>query len=72
MPVKMMEQFILDIIFKQIEEKKFIRRCHQGEIMFDKSSNFLWWLWWVDEGKVVDVVDLHFSRAFDAVSHNIL
>jgi len=27
---------------------------------------------WVDEGRTVDVAHFEFSKAFDAVSHNIL
>lgn len=27
---------------------------------------------WVDERKAVDVVHLHFNKAFDTASHNIL
>jgi len=72
-----MEQFILDAIIKQVEEKKVIRSSQHG---FTKGKSRLTNLiafyngmtGWVDEGRAVDVVYLDFSKAFDTVSHNIL
>jgi len=72
-----MEQLILDVTFKQVEEKKVIRSSQHG---FTKGKSCLTNLIafydgmtsWVDEGRAVDVVYLYFSKAFDTVSHNIL
>jgi len=74
---KMMEQLILEVIIKQVEEKKVIRSSQHG---FTKGKSCLINLiafydgmtGWVDEGRAVDVVYLNFSKAFDTVSHNIL
>jgi len=76
-PGKVTEQLILDVIIKQVEEKKVIRSCQHG---FTKGKSSLTNLItsydgmasWVDEGGAVDVVYLEFSKAFDTVSHNIL
>jgi len=76
-PGKMMEQLILEVIIKQVEEKKVIRRSQHG---FTKGKSCLTNLIvfydgvtvWVDEGRAVDVVYLDFSKASDMVSHNIL
>jgi len=76
-PVKMMEHFILEVIIKQVEEKKVVRSSQHG---FTKGKSCLTNLiafydgmtGWVDEGRAVDVVYLDFSKAFDTVSHNIL
>jgi len=76
-PGKVMEQFILDIISKQVEEKKVIRSSQHG---FTKGKSCLTNLIalcdsvtsWVDEGRTVDVVYLDFSKAFNTVSHNTL
>jgi len=73
----MMEQLILDVIIKQVEEKKVIRSSQHG---FTKGKSCLTNLvafydamtGWVDEGRAVVVVYLDFSKAFDTVSHNIL
>jgi len=73
----MMEQLILEVIIKQVEEKKVIRSSQHG---FTKGRSCLTNLiafyngmtGWVDEGRAVDVVYLDFSKAFDTVSHNIL
>jgi len=76
-PGKVMEQLILDVISKQVEEKKVIRCSHHG---FTKGKSCLTNLiafydgvtGWVDEVRAVDVAYLDFSKAFSTVSHNIL
>jgi len=76
-PGKVMEQLILEVINKQVQEKKFIRSSQHG---FTKGKSCLTNLiafydgmtGWVDEGRTVDVVYLDFSKAFNAASHNIL
>jgi len=73
----MMEQLILEVIIKQVEEKKVIRSSQHG---FTKGKSCLTNLiafydgmtGWVDEGRVVDVVYIDCREAFDTVSHNIL
>jgi len=76
-PGKVMEQLIMDVISKQVEEKKVIRNsqhgftkgksCPTNLIAFYDSMTS-----WVEEGRAVDVVYLDFSKAFDTVSCNIL
>jgi len=71
-----MEQLILEVINKQVEEKKIIRSsqygftkgksCSTNMIAFYDGTTSS-----VDEGRAVDVVYLDFSEAFDTVSHNI-
>ncbi|GAB0179180.1 mitochondrial enolase superfamily member 1 [Grus japonensis] len=75
-PAKMMEQLILGVINKLMEEKVM----ESGQHRFSKGKSCLTNLIafyggmtsWVDEGRAVDVVYLDFSKAFDTVSHNIL
>ena len=72
----MMEQLILEVINKQVEEKKVISSQHG----FTKGKSCLTNLialydgmtGRVDEGRAVDVVYLDVSKAFDTVSYNIL
>ncbi|PKU46837.1 rna-directed dna polymerase from mobile element jockey- hypothetical protein [Limosa lapponica baueri] len=76
-PGKMMKQLALGVISKHVEEKKAIRSCQHR---FTKEKSCLTKLiafyngmtGWIDEGRVVDVVYLDFSKAFDTVSHSIL
>jgi len=71
-----MEQFVLDAISKQLEEKKVIssqhgftkrKSCLTNLIASYDSSTGL-----VDVGRAVNVIYLDFSKAFDTVSHSIL
>ncbi|PKU40853.1 rna-directed dna polymerase from mobile element jockey-like [Limosa lapponica baueri] len=72
-----MEWLVLGVISKHLEEKKAIRSSQHG---FTKGKSCLTNLiafydgmtGWMDEGRVVDVVSLDFSDAFDTVSHSIL
>ena len=72
-----MEQLILEVINKQVEEKKVIRSS-QHEFTKGKSClpNLIAFYddmtGWVDEGRAVDVFYLDFSKDFDTVSHNVL
>jgi len=66
----MMEQLILEVIIKQVEEKNVIRSSQRG---FTKGKSCLTNLIafyddmtdWVDEGRAMDVVCLDFSKAFE-------
>ncbi|PKU41823.1 rna-directed dna polymerase from mobile element jockey-like [Limosa lapponica baueri] len=76
-PGKIMERLVLDVIFKHIEEQELIGSGQHG---FTKGKSCLTNLiafydvitGWLDEGRAADVIYLDFSKAFDAVSHNIL
>ena len=69
---KVMEQLILEVIKKQVEENKVIRSSQHG---FTKGKSCLTNLiafyngmtGWVGEGRAVDVVYLDFSKAFDSL-----
>jgi len=76
-PGKVMEQIILSAITWRIQGNQVIRpsqcrfvkgrSCLSKLISFcDKVTHL------VDEGKAVDLVYLHFSKAFDVISHSIL
>ncbi|PKU48710.1 rna-directed dna polymerase from mobile element jockey- hypothetical protein [Limosa lapponica baueri] len=73
-PGKMMEQLVLGVISKHMEEKKAIRSSQHG---FTKRKSCLTNLIafydgmtdWIGEGRAVDAV---FSKAFDTISHSIL
>jgi len=75
-PGKKIEQLILKVISKQMEEKNVIRSSQYG---FTKGKSGLTNMiafyggrtGWEGEGRAVDVVYLNFSKAFDTVSHDI-
>jgi len=76
-PGKVMEQLILEVIIKQVEERKVIRSSQHGFIKGKSCLTNLIAFYngmtgWVDEARAVDVVYLDFSKAFDTVYHNIL
>ncbi|GAB0209940.1 hypothetical protein GRJ2_003459700 [Grus japonensis] len=74
---KIMEQFILSALTRQVQDNQGIRPSQHG---FMKGRSCLTNLisfydqvtCLVDEGKAVDVIYLDFSKAFDTVSHSIL
>ncbi|GAB0181731.1 mitochondrial enolase superfamily member 1 [Grus japonensis] len=76
-PEKIVEQLILGVINKHVEEKVVIGSGQHG---FTKGETCLTNLiafydgmtGWVDEERAVDVVYLDFSKAFNTVSHKIL
>ncbi|GAB0204034.1 mitochondrial enolase superfamily member 1 [Grus japonensis] len=76
-PGKIMEQFILSALTRQVQDNQGIRPSQHGFMkgrscltnlisFYDKVTRL------VDEGKAVDVVYPDFSKAFDTVSHSIL
>ena len=76
-PRKVMEQRVLDILSKQLEQKKVIG-CSQhgstrGKPCLTNLTTFCDVITsWVDGGRAVDAVCLDFSKAFDTVFHTIL
>ncbi|PKU39325.1 rna-directed dna polymerase from mobile element jockey- hypothetical protein [Limosa lapponica baueri] len=73
----MMEQLVLGVISKHVEEKKAIRSSQHGFTKGKSCPTNLIAFYdgmtvWRDEGRLVDVVYLDFSKAFDTVSHSIL
>ncbi|XP_054049716.1 uncharacterized protein C21orf62 homolog isoform X1 [Rissa tridactyla] len=76
-PGKVMEQLVLDVISKHIQEQEVIGSGQHG---FTKGKSCLTNLiafydvitCWLDEGRAADVIYFDFSKAFDTVSHNIL
>ncbi|GAB0204059.1 mitochondrial enolase superfamily member 1 [Grus japonensis] len=76
-PGKVMEQFILSALTRQVQDNQGIRPSQHGFMkgrscltnlisFYDKVTRL------VDEGKAVDVIYLDFSKAFNTVSHSIL
>ena len=74
-PGKVMEQIILGEITQHMRGIQGIRPSHgfmKGRSCLTNLLSYNWVTGLVDEGKVVDVVYLDFSNAFDMVSHSIL
>ena len=76
-PGEVMEQLVLDVLSKQLEEKK-VTVCSQhgstrGKPCLTNLTTFCDVITsWVDGGRAVDAVCLDFSKAFDTVFHTIL
>ena len=76
-PGKVMEQFILEVIFRHVEEKKVIRSSHHG---FTRGRSCLTNLiafydgvtGLANKGRAVDVVYLDLIKEFDTVCHSTL
>jgi len=76
-PGKVMEQLILEVTNKQVEEIMVIRSSQHGftkmkSCLTNLTAFYNGMIHWVDEGRAMDVVYLDFSKAFDTVSHDIL
>ncbi|KAJ7418177.1 RNA-directed DNA polymerase from mobile element jockey-like protein [Willisornis vidua] len=66
-PGKVMEHIILSIITWHMQNNQKGRYCLTKLISFNGNSTHL-----LDEGKVLDIVYLDFSKSFDTVSHSIV
>ncbi|KAJ7424166.1 RNA-directed DNA polymerase from mobile element jockey-like protein [Pitangus sulphuratus] len=76
-PGKVMEQIILEVINKHVEEKKVVRSSqHEFNKVKSCLTNLIAFYYdmagLVDERRAVHVVYLEFSKAFDTVSHKVL
>jgi len=74
-PEEVIEQLILEVMIKQVEEKKIVRSSQHGfttgkSCLTNLIAFYDGMTGW--EGRAVDVVYLDFRKAFDTVSHNIL
>ncbi|GAB0203543.1 mitochondrial enolase superfamily member 1 [Grus japonensis] len=74
-----MEQIILGVINKHVEEKVIGSGQHgftKGKSCLTNLTNLIAFddgmTSWVDEGRAVDIVYLDFSKAFDTICHRIL
>lgn len=73
-PVNVKKELILENLFRHVKEKKIIRCSQRG---FTKRKSFLtnFVIFYdemnglVKEGRTVDIVFLHFSKAFSTTSH---
>jgi len=76
-PENIMDQFIVSVLSGQVKDNKGIRPSQRG-FMKDRSclvnliSFYDKLVHLVVEGKVVDIVYLDFSKAFDTISYSIL
>jgi len=76
-PDKIMEQFLLSVLTRNVKDNQGIRPS-QHVFMKDRSclTNLISFYdqvtRLVDEGKAMDVVYLDFSKAFNTVPHSIL
>ncbi|PKU33848.1 rna-directed dna polymerase from mobile element jockey- hypothetical protein [Limosa lapponica baueri] len=73
----MMERLVPGVISKHMEEKKAVRSSQHGFTKGKSCQTNLIAFYdgmtgWTDEGRVVDVAYLDFSKAFNTVSHSIL
>jgi len=76
-PGKIMERFILSALTGHVKGNQGIRTCQHGfmkvrSCLINLISFYDQVTCLVDEGKVVDVIYLHLSKAFDTVPHSIL
>lgn len=72
-----MEQTILGVITQHLQDSQGLRPSQHGfrkgrSCLTNLISSYDQVTCLVDEGKAVDVVCLHFSKAFDIISHSIL